>query len=53
LIPVNTASLSGSDIIQVPPAIRVFEMTYNLVEITMNLSSYFTAVIPWFNELLL
>ena len=42
----NIASLSGSDNIQVSQAIRVFEVTYNLAGITMNLSNHFTAVIP-------
>ena len=52
LIPANIASLSGSNIMQVSQAIRVFEVIYNLAGITMNFSCHFTAVIPWFNELL-
>ena len=52
LIPVNIASLSGYNIMQVPRAITVFGVTYTLAGITMNSSRHFTAVIPWFNKLL-
>ena len=52
LIPINIASLSGHEILQVPQTIRIFTATYKLRGITVNSSNHFSAIIPWFNKLL-